>query len=181
MSDREAAAQASVELALTVNGQPWQGTVPVEEVLLDLLRGRLRLTGTKRSCESLVCGACTVLVDGEPYSACNLLAFEAQGRSITTIEGLAAGETLHPLQEAFIRQAAAQCGYCTSGQLLAASALLRANPAPTYAELASWLSGNLCRCGAYPAIARAVLALAGQGATGGTTDASGAEVRPPSG
>ena len=153
-----AAGEATVHLELTVNGQAWRGAVPAEEVLLDLLRGRLRLTGTKRSCESLVCGACTVLVDGEPYSACNLLAFEADGRAITTIEGLAAADgTLHPLQEAFIRHAAAQCGYCTSGQLLASSALLRANPAPTYDEIAAWLSGNLCRCGAYPAIARAIL------------------------
>ena len=159
-----AAGEATVRLELTVNGQPWQGAVPAEEVLLDLLRGRLRLTGTKRSCESLVCGACTVLVDGEPYSACNLLACEADGRAITTIEGLAAADgTLHPLQEAFIRHAAAQCGYCTSGQLLASSALLRANPAPTYDEIAAWLSGNLCRCGAYPAIARAILDTASSG------------------
>src|SRR5947207_12959710 len=101
---------------MTVNGTPWSGEVPVEEVLLDLLRSRIGLTGTKRGCESEVCGACEVLVDGVPVSSCNYLAFEANGRAITTIEGVASGDQLHPLQEAFIRNVAAHCGHCTPVQ-----------------------------------------------------------------
>jgi aerobic-type carbon monoxide dehydrogenase small subunit (CoxS/CutS family) len=146
----------TVDLALTLNGKPWRGTVPVEEVLLDLLRERAGLTGTKRSCESEVCGACTVLVNGEPISSCSYLAFEAQGKIVTTIEGLADGDRLDPLQEAFIRNVGAQCGYCTSGQIMLAKALLAANPAPTYADIAHWMT-NECRCGAYPAIATSIL------------------------
>src|SRR5438128_5760475 len=108
---------ANFSLSLTVNGRRWSGEVPVEETLLEFLRGRLGLTGTKRSCESEVCGACTVLVDGHPTSSCTYLAFEANGRSVTTIEGLAQGDRLDPLQDAFIRNVAAQCGYCTPGQI----------------------------------------------------------------
>lgn len=129
----------------------------MEETLLELLRVRLRLTGTKRSCESEVCGACTVLVDNRPFSSCNYLAFEAQGKSVLTIEGLANGEQLDPLQEAFIRNIGAQCGYCTPGQIMAAKGLLSENPAPTREEIAEWLSGNICRCGAYGAIAKSIL------------------------
>jgi aerobic-type carbon monoxide dehydrogenase small subunit (CoxS/CutS family) len=128
----------------------------VEEVLLDFLRLRLGLTGSKRSCNSEVCGACTVLVDGRPVSSCNYLAFEADGRRVTTVEGLAADGRLDPIQEAFIDQVAAQCGFCTSGQLMATRALLDENPTPTYDQMAEWLSGNICRCGTYPAIARAI-------------------------
>ena len=129
----------------------------MEETLLELLRVRLRLTGTKRSCESEVCGACTVLVDNRPFSSCNYLAFEAQGKSVLTIEGLANGEQLDPLQEAFVRNIGAQCGYCTPGQIMAAKGLLSENPAPTREEIAEWLSGNICRCGAYGAIAKSIL------------------------
>jgi len=144
-------------VSLTVNGQPWSGDVPVEEVLLELIRNRIGLTGTKRGCESEVCGACEVLVDGAPVSSCNLLAFEANGREITTIEGVADGDQLHPVQEAFIRNVAAQCGYCTSGQIMSAVALLRENTSPTYEEIAQWMVGNICRCGCYPAIARSIM------------------------
>lgn len=147
----------TIQISLTVNGQPWSGEVPAEEVLLDCLRGRIGLTGTKRGCESEVCGACEVLVDGAPVSSCNYLAFEANGRSVTTIEGIADGDQLHPLQEAFIRNVAAQCGYCTSGQILSGVALLRENPSPTYEDIAHWLVGNICRCGCYPAIARSIM------------------------
>ena len=147
----------TIPVSLTVNGQPWRGDVPAEEVLLDLLRGQIGLTGTKRGCESEVCGACEVLVDGNPVSSCNYLAFEANGRSITTIEGVADGDQLHPVQEAFIRNAAAQCGYCTPGQIMSAVALLRENSSPTYEEIAHWLVGNICRCGCYPAIARSIM------------------------
>ena len=149
--------QNNFNLSFTVNGKRWTGEVPVEETLLELLRIRLRLTGTKRSCESEVCGACTVLVNNRPVSSCNYLAFEAQEKSVLTIEGLANGEQLDPLQEAFIRNIGAQCGYCTPGQIMAAKGLLSENPAPTREEIAEWLSGNICRCGAYGAIAKSIL------------------------
>ncbi|HLH24099.1 MAG TPA: (2Fe-2S)-binding protein [Chloroflexota bacterium] len=146
----------TVDLTFTLNGRPWRGTVPVEEVLLDLLRERAGLTGAKRSCESEVCGACTVLVDGQPISSCTYLAFEAQGKAVTTVEGLAEGDRLDPLQEAFARNVGAQCGYCTAGQLMLAKALLAAHPAPTHDEIGHWMT-NLCRCGAYPAITASIL------------------------
>ena len=164
----------TVRLAFTLNGRPWEGTVPVEEVLLGLLRERAGLTGAKRSCESEVCGACTVLVDGQPISACSYLAFEAQGRAVTTVEGLATAGQLDPLQEAFVRNVGAQCGYCTAGQLLLARALLAAHPAPNRDEIAHWMT-NLCRCGAYPAIAASILeaAPAYRAAAGGGGGAAG--------
>ena len=144
-------------LSLTVNGAGWSGAVPVEETLLEFVRSRLGLTGTKRSCESQLCGACTVLVEQRPVSSCNYLVFEAHGKSVLTIEGVATGEQLDPLQEAFIRNVGAQCGYCTPGQIMAAKALLLENPAPTRREIAHWLKGNICRCGAYVAIATSIL------------------------
>lgn len=144
-------------LSLTVNGKPWSGEVPVEETLLEFVRHRLGLTGAKRSCESQVCGACTVLVELRPISSCSYLVFEAHGKSVLTIEGLAQDGQLDPLQEAFIRNVGAQCGYCTPGQIMAAKALLLENPAPTRDQIAEWLSGNICRCGAYPAIAASIL------------------------
>jgi aerobic-type carbon monoxide dehydrogenase small subunit (CoxS/CutS family) len=149
--------QNNFNLSFTVNGKRWAGEVPVEETLLELLRIRLRLTGTKRSCESEVCGACTVLVNNRPVSSCNYLAFEAQEKSVLTIEGLANGQQLDPLQEAFIRNIGAQCGYCTPGQIMAAKGLLSENPAPSREEIAEWLSGNICRCGAYGAIGKSIL------------------------
>lgn len=155
--DRPLHTLQTVDVSLTVNGTRWTGSIPVEEVLLELLRSEIGLTGTKRGCESEVCGACTVLVDGRPVSSCSFLAFEANGATVTTIEGLADGDKLHPLQEAFIRNVAAQCGYCTPGQVMAATALLAENPAPTYDEIAHWLMGNICRCGCYPAIATSIL------------------------
>jgi aerobic-type carbon monoxide dehydrogenase small subunit (CoxS/CutS family) len=150
-------AQNTFNLALTVNGKPWSGEVSISETLLELLRNRLRLTGTKRSCESEVCGACTVLVDNQAVSSCNYLAFEAHEKSVLTIEGVAHGDKLDPLQEAFIRNIGAQCGYCTPGQIMAAKALLIENPHPTREQIAEWLSGNICRCGAYGAIAQSIL------------------------
>jgi len=141
-----------LELTVDVNGKTWTGSVPVNETLLEFLRRRLGLTGTKRSCESQVCGACTVLVDNQPISSCNYLACEADGKKVLTIEGLARGEVLDPLQEAFLRNIGAQCGFCTPGQIMAAKGLLLNNPSPSRQEIADWLSGNICRCGAYPAI-----------------------------
>jgi len=150
-------AQSTFKLSCTINGTSWSGEVPVEETLLELLRSRLRLTGTKRSCESEVCGACTVLVENRPVSSCSFLAFEAHGKTVLTIEGVAREDQLDPLQEAFVRNIGAQCGYCTPGQIMAAKALLMENPYPTREQVAEWLSGNICRCGAYGAIAKSVL------------------------
>jgi len=149
------------DLSFIINGKPWSGQVPVEETLLEFLRHRLALTGAKRSCESQVCGACTVLVDGKAISSCNYLAFEAQGKSVLTIEGLAEGDKLDPLQEAFIRNLGFQCGYCTAGQIMAAKALLLENPSPTRQQICEWLSGNICRCGAYPGIMASILKASG--------------------
>ncbi|MSP38544.1 MAG: (2Fe-2S)-binding protein [Deltaproteobacteria bacterium] len=149
--------QSTFNLSVSVNGKPWSGEVPIEETLLEFLRNRLQLIGTKRSCESEVCGACTVLVDNRAVSACNYLAFEANGKSVLTIEGVAQGEQLDPLQEAFIRNIGAQCGYCTPGQIMAAKALLMENPTPSREQIAEWLNGNICRCGAYGAIAQSIL------------------------
>lgn len=157
----------TVPLTVTVNGEAWSGAVPVEEVLLDFLRYRLGFTGTKRSCESEVCGACTVLVDGSPVSSCSYLAWEAGGKAVVTIEGLAQDGRPDPLQEGFMRNLGFQCGYCTSGQIMAAKALLLENPSPTYPQIAQWLKGNVCRCGCYPAIAQSILELARQHAEGG--------------
>jgi carbon-monoxide dehydrogenase small subunit len=155
-------ARSKFNLSLNVNGKPWSGEIPIEETLLEFLRNRLRLTGTKRSCESEVCGACTVLVDNRPVSSCNYLAFEADEKAVLTIEGVAQDGKLDPLQEAFIRNIGAQCGYCTPGQIMAAKALLRNNPNPTREQIAEWLSGNICRCGAYGAIAQSILDAAQQ-------------------
>ena len=149
--------QSAFKLSLTINGENWTGEVPIAETLLELLRDRLRLTGTKRSCESEVCGACTVLVENSPVSACNYLAFEAHHKRVLTIEGVAHGDELDPLQDAFIRNIGAQCGYCTPGQIMAAKALLMDNPNPTRDQIAEWLRGNICRCGAYGAIAQSIL------------------------
>ncbi len=148
---------------INVNGENWQGAIPAHETLLEFIRVRLGLTGTKRSCESQVCGACTVLVDEQPISSCNYLACEANGKSVLTIEGLSQNDVLDPLQEAFMRNIGAQCGFCTPGQIMSAKALLLANPSPTRQQITDWLSGNICRCGAYPAIVASVQEAARQG------------------
>jgi aerobic-type carbon monoxide dehydrogenase small subunit (CoxS/CutS family) len=148
---------------INVNGENWQGAIPAHETLLEFIRVRLGLTGTKRSCESQVCGACTVLVDEQPISSCNYLACEANGKSVLTIEGLSQDDVLDPLQEAFMRNIGAQCGFCTPGQIMSAKALLLANPSPTRQQIIEWLSGNICRCGAYPAIVASVQEAARQG------------------
>src|SRR5215468_4105858 len=123
-------------IALTVNGRDVALEVPAHALLLDVLRDRLNLKGAKRSCDIQVCGACTVLVDGAPVSACTYLAVEADGRVVSTVEGLAEGDALHPLQESFIECGAVQCGFCTSGMLMAAKALLDEDPAPTAERVA---------------------------------------------
>lgn len=142
--------------SLTVNGRLHTITTDTERPLLHLLREDLDLTGTKYGCGEGQCGACTVLVDGERTHACLLLACEAAGKSVTTIEGLAQGERLHPVQEAFLAEGAMQCGYCTPGMILSAVALLREKPTPSDMEIRAWMDADICRCCGYPRILRAV-------------------------
>jgi len=150
-----------VNLQLRVNGATVVRDVPAEELLLDFLRNRLDLTGAKRSCDVQVCGACTVLLDGQPVSACCTLAVQAEGAEVTTIEGLAEQPEFALLEDAFMRHAALQCGFCTGGMLLTASALLAAGELTSAAEVRRSLAGNLCRCTGYKGIVEAVCELAG--------------------
>jgi len=143
-----------------VNGRNAQLSVGGNQTLLELLREQLDLTGTKRGCGSGDCGACTVLMDGQPVNACLVLAAEVAGRDITTIEGLGPDDSLHPLQQAFVDYNAVQCGFCTPGMLLTASALLDENPDPTDEEIRLFLQGNLCRCTGYGKIVQAIQAAA---------------------
>jgi carbon-monoxide dehydrogenase small subunit len=143
-------------LTMHVNDQPVTLEIEPREMLLDVVRDRLGLTGAKRSCDLQVCGACTLLVDGMPVSACCTLAYEANGKQVETVEGLARNGDLHPIQQAFIEQAAIQCGFCTSGMLLATKALLAETPHPSPAQIKHALAGNLCRCTGYWNIIEAV-------------------------
>ena len=143
-----------------VNGKSYEIAIEPHMLLIEVLRGQLGLTGTKCSCGMGNCGACTVLIDGKATLSCLTLALTAQGKNITTIEGLAEGIKLHPLQKAFIDYGAIQCGYCTPGMILSAKALLDNNPNPTREEVKEALSGNLCRCTGYVKIVDAVLAAA---------------------
>ena len=143
-------------ITLTVNGKKTAVDVAANEILLDVLRDRLDLTGAKRVCDRGECGGCTVHLDGEPIYACMYLAVRANGRAVRTVEGLARGERLHPVQEAFIEKDGYQCGYCTPGFLMAVSAFLEKNPDPSRDEIRQALSGNLCRCGNYAKIYAAV-------------------------
>ncbi|HNX50338.1 MAG TPA: (2Fe-2S)-binding protein [Thermoanaerobaculaceae bacterium] len=152
----ETAASELLRVVLKVNGREHRLLVEPRWTLLFVLRERLGLTGTKVGCERGECGACTVLVDGVPRYACMTLAAEAQGHEITTVEGLMDGEQLGPVQKAFAEHDAFQCGYCTSGQVVAAEGLLRAKPAPSRDEVRLGMSGNICRCGAYAHIVKAV-------------------------
>ena len=150
-----------MNLELRVNGATVVRDVPAEELLLDFLRNRLGLTGAKRSCDVQVCGACTVLLDGQPVSACCTLAVQAEGAEVTTIEGLAEQPEFVLLEDAFMRHAALQCGFCTSGMLLTTSALLAAGDLTSAAEVRRSLVGNLCRCTGDKGIVEAVCELAG--------------------
>jgi aerobic carbon-monoxide dehydrogenase small subunit len=144
-------------IGATVNGDPVEFLDAPGMTLLDALRGELGLIGTKEGCGSGDCGACTVVLDGEMVCSCLVLAGEAQGRTIATIEGVAEGTQLHPVQRQFLEHGALQCGFCTPGFIVAAKALLDRNPDPTETEVRYWLAGNLCRCTGYDKIVRAVI------------------------
>ena len=148
---------AKHHVTATVNGDPVEFLCETQDTLLDALRDQLGLTGTKEGCATGDCGACSVTVDGRLVCSCLMLAVEAGGKSVATIEGMAQGETLHPLQRKFLDHAALQCGICTPGFLIAAKALLEKHPEPTETEVRYWLAGNLCRCTGYDKIVRAVL------------------------
>ena len=149
-------------IRVTVNGRERQATVEDRWTLAEWLRDHLELTGTKVGCDRGECGSCTVLLDGRPVYSCSYLAVWANGRSVETVEGLAAGAKLHPLQQAFIDHDAPQCGFCTSGQLMTAKALLAVNPAPTADDVRAALTGNLCRCSNYNHYVEAVVAAGGR-------------------
>ena len=145
-------------LTLTVNGRPTKVKVSPTWTLLRVLREELHLTGTKKGCEQGDCGVCTVIMNGKTVNACLVLALQAEGKQIETIEGLGTAEKLHPLQESFIEKGAIQCGFCTPGMLMSAAALLQRNPRPNASEIREGLSGNLCRCTGYARIIKAVKA-----------------------
>jgi aerobic carbon-monoxide dehydrogenase small subunit len=147
-------------MTLTVNSTPYEVAVEPQQSLLQLLREELHLTGTKEGCSEGECGACTVLLDGKTVDSCLIFALEAQGRAVTTIEGLAQGDQLHPVQKAFAEYGAVQCGFCTPGMILAAKALLDSKPHPTEVEIRQGISGNLCRCTGYVKIVEAIQAAA---------------------
>lgn len=148
---------AKIHVSTTINGGPEEFLCEPDETMLDALRNRLGLTGSKEGCGSGDCGACSITLDGTLVCSCLMLAAEADGAAITTIEGMAVGQDLHPLQQTFLEMAALQCGICTPGMLVAAKALLDENPDPTETEVRFWLAGNLCRCTGYDKIVRAVL------------------------
>ena len=147
-------------LTLTVNGDECEALVEPTETLLDVLRDRLMLTGTKEGCATGDCGACSVIVDGTLQCSCLMLGVEAEGAKVDTIEGMAKGDKLHPLQTAFLENNGLQCGICTPGVLVAAKALLERNPDPTETEVRYWLAGNLCRCTGYDKLIRSVMVAA---------------------
>jgi carbon-monoxide dehydrogenase small subunit len=153
---------SGLTVSTTVNGDAVEYVCDAEETLLDVLRNRLGLTGSKEGCSTGDCGACSVELDGRIVCSCLVLGGEAQGREIRTIEGMADGATLHPLQRKYLEHAALQCGICTPGFLMASRALLEHNPDPTETEIRYWLAGNLCRCTGYDKIVRAVQAAAAE-------------------
>ena len=146
----------TVEIAVTINDRVHRLTVPPRQVLADVLREDLQLLGCKIGCDQAVCGACTVLVDGMPVTACTTFAFELDGRAVTTIEGLAAGGILDPVQRAFLEHNAFQCGFCTPGMILSVKALLTRHPEPDESLIRQWLNANICRCTGYQMIVEAV-------------------------
>ena len=149
-------------IELNVNDDTHELLISPNRTLLEILREDLGLTGTKKGCDQGVCGTCTVLIDGKPVRSCLTLAVEAQGKKITTIEGLEVGGRITPLQEAFLSEGAVQCGFCTPGMILTAKALLEENPTPTKEEVLRAISGNLCRCTGYFKITKAIMKMAGE-------------------
>ena len=148
---------AKQHVTTTINGEEAEYLCEPQETLLDVLRDAVGLTGTKEGCSSGDCGACSVMLDGRLVCSCLVLGVEAEGKAVETIEGMAIGEELHPLQQKFLEEAALQCGFCTPGFLIAAKALLERNNNPTETEVRYWLAGNLCRCTGYDKIIRAVM------------------------
>jgi carbon-monoxide dehydrogenase small subunit len=144
----------------TINGEPVEYLCETQQTLLDVLRNELHLTGSKEGCASGDCGACTVILDGKMFCSCLVLGVETEGKTVTTVEGIAQGDKLHPVQQRFLEYAALQCGFCTPGFIVATKALLDENPNPTETEIRYWLAGNLCRCTGYDKIVRAVQAAA---------------------
>jgi carbon-monoxide dehydrogenase small subunit len=154
-----------MEITITVNGSPQTADVEPRTLLVHFIRETLRLTGTHVGCDTTSCGACTVLLDGTPIKSCTMFAVQANGRSVTTVEGLAGNGALHPLQEGFKEEHGLQCGFCTPGMMLVSAALLERNPAPTEADVRWAISGNMCRCTGYQNIVKAVLWAAEKGRT----------------
>jgi xanthine dehydrogenase YagT iron-sulfur-binding subunit len=146
-----------VPVTLSINGKPYKTAVEPRVTLLDAMRNNLDLTAAKRVCDRGTCGACTVIMDGKAVYACTVLAIDAQGRNIQTLEGLSAGNTPHPLVQAFVNNDAQQCGYCTPGFVMAAKGLLDRTPNPTVEQVKQGLGGNLCRCGTYMGVRQAVV------------------------
>ena len=144
-------------IKLTVNGRRYELEVEPKTLLLELIRNELGLTGTKEGCSSGSCGACTLLIDGMAVKSCSILAMQANGREVVTIEGLAEGEQLHPVQESFVKNHGLACGYCTPGMILATVGLLNENPSPARQEVLEAINGHLCRCGTYPKIIKSAL------------------------
>jgi carbon-monoxide dehydrogenase small subunit len=153
---------AKLHVSTTINGEPVEFLCEPNDTMLDALRGPLGLTGAKEGCSSGDCGACSITLDDRLVCSCLMLAVEAEGRQVGTIEGMAKGGKLHPLQQKFLEMAALQCGICTSGMLVASEALLKKNPNPSEVEVRFWLAGNLCRCTGYDKIVRAVLEAAAE-------------------
>lgn len=149
--------ESHIPLSLKVNGKTYRLHIAPETTLVEVIRDHLNLTGTKVSCRQGECGSCTVLLDGKTVYSCHILAADADGKAVTTIEGLMNGEELHPLQQAFVDHDGLQCGFCTPGQIIAAEGLLIANPTPTREQAIKAMSGNLCRCAAYPKIIDSVM------------------------
>ena len=156
-----------VEVDLRVNGVKYQVTIPPWRTLVEVLRETLGLTGTKKSCNEGECGACTVILDGRPVTSCLVLAIDAEGKDILTIEGISEHENFHPVQESFLKHGAIQCGFCTPGMVMSAKALLDENPNPNLMEARKAISGNLCRCTGYQHIINSILAVS---RTGGSVD-----------
>jgi xanthine dehydrogenase YagT iron-sulfur-binding subunit len=165
LDEQIAAALEKLPLKMEVNGKPYKLSVEPRSTLLDILREQLDLTGTKKGCDHGQCGACTVHVDGMRVNSCLTLGVMVNGKSITTIEGLAKGDELHPMQEAFLKHDGFQCGYCTPGQIMSAVACIREGHANSEGEIREYMSGNICRCGAYPNIVNAILEVKKGGAS----------------